>query len=348
MTKSSRVWMWFLAVLVAMAGYSPSAAQQASKRIDAGPYFGTRKPTGGVRAPSSVTLASVESERLDAGDYFGTGGPPVTYIELDSTQVLVFNAQHGDYVLGGRNLDIDAPTVEVIGNVVIRAYRAGEHAPDENGVSPAGPNGPNGGACGRNGCPGSDGGAGIQGPAGTKGNDGVHIKLKIKTLTGTGTLTVIDDGAAGGRGGNGGAGGNGGDGGKGAARSCGDWLGRDKDGPGDGGAPGNGGVGGIGGYGGYGGAAGNIDYSKDLKAYIESGRMKLEAKAGDPGPGGPGGFGGNGGTRGDGGDGASCGGGGTPGRPPKGADRRNERAGTGPQRERGPDGIIACYNCQQQ
>lgn len=94
-----------------------------------------------------------------------------------------------------------------------------------------------------------------------------------------------------------------------------------------------------------GGAAGNVDYSKELKPFVDSGKLKLEAKAGDPGPGGPGGFGGIAAP----GEMAAMeamrrwGNAGAARKRRRSAQRTGRHGATEGARK---DGIITCYNCQ--
>ena len=296
---------------------------------------------------SSVSPAA-EPERVHAAKWFGAGAKKDRkYIETDSTQVLVFDAANGEYILDGADLDIDAAVAEVNGNVIIRAFTSGVTGDAAQGVGNRGPDGPGNRSCGRDGCPGSPGNPGEKGPTGGIGPQSGKVKIKIKKLLGTGTLTIINDGGVGGQGGPGGEGGNGGQGGRGRDRKCPDAFGGGGEDPGHGGQGGDGGVGGPGGDGGLGGNAGPIDYSKEVQALVNTKRVVLQSKGGAGGRPGPGGHGGAGGAGNQGGSGTTCfrgpsdGGGGSG----PGGDRRAQQAATGGTLGSGKDGPIACYNC---
>lgn len=292
-----------------------------------------------------------EPSLVYASKWFGEQSPKkIKYIETDKNQILVFEEKMSPYVLDGADLDIDAEVVRVIGNVVIRAYRVDAVAAPSTVIPTAKPQAPGGanGGCNRSGCGGGNGDTGEVGKEGEKGAKAGKVKLKIKSLVGDGSLTIVSSGGKGGKGGVGGIGGQGGNGGRGSDPSCGDYLGRDRDGARPGGDGGSGGGGGEGGKAGDGGDAGPIDYSRDVKPLIAAGKVKLDAAGGPFGEKGEGGYGGHKGIGGGGGDSKGCGAQGTmPG-------ERRGNDGTGHDTERGPqgkggsngrDGSITCYNC---
>ena len=259
-----------------------------------------------VLAYACMASTCFGQEKVLAKKWFGAGSPKeMKYIETDATQILVFDAAFGDYVLDGATLDVDAPVVEVIGKVTIRSFAAGAKAADAVGQGGQGSHGLGGGQCGRDGCNGGNGGEGGKGPGGEGGRSGPYIKIKIKKIVGTGTLTVINQGVNGGDGGRGGNGGNGGPGARGQDRSCADWTGAHGAGPGNGGQGGDGGSGGLGGDAGQGGRGGDVHYSKDLVTYLNT-KISLTSVGGSSGSPGPGGLGGAPGPGNAGGSGKDC------------------------------------------
>ena len=265
---------------------------------------------------SSIIAQAPEAtkERVYAETFF-TDVKDKVYIQTTANQVLVFDAEKigaRSLVLNGNDLDISAPEVEVIGEVKIVAYPAGATGTDNAGKvadagRPGGTSESNSG-CGRDGCTGPTGDPGKPGMAGGDGKPAGAVRLRIASLTGTGTLTIEAVGQKGGSGGRGGRGGNGWTGGPGHGASCGDWLGRHRDDAGKGGKGGRGGSGGAGGAGGKGGNGGRITFSQSLADIIGFGKLVLSTAGGLGGDGGIGGGKGGPGNGGPGGDGkGECG-----------------------------------------
>ena len=314
---------------------------------------------GGMAQAACVNGSVIEGKkRVCAIQYFGkTVRAARKYIETHDDQVLTFDEADGFYELNGADLEINAPYIELIGHVSIRAFNPADpplsfSPPEKAG---RGPDQPAGGMNGRNGANGAAGGEGGAGTAGHEGKAAGRVRLNVLHIVGSGGLTIDNGGSPGGPGGEGGDGGNGGPGGKGIDRSgcygCGLLNPCCSDPPGDGGWGGDGGPGGTGAPGGPGGAGGPIEYNRETAQFITGGRIVPRAVGGAPGPSAQGGLGGAGGRRGDGGSGSNAGGGGSPGRrtpgvDADGVDRRGERRGSLPPMNKGADGKVLCYSCQ--
>ncbi|TWT65666.1 hypothetical protein [Crateriforma conspicua] len=246
------------------------------------------------------------AREVPAENYFRTTDQDVN-IQPRAGDVVVFDeARNSQYFLNGRNLNIVAATIKVIGNARISSFQSeatgsngqgsdGSHAADY-GDSPH---------C-RNGSNGRSGGQGGDGPEGNSGASGPAIYLHIGTITGRGLLHIDAKGQKGGKGGLGGTGGRGGRGARGGDSesnifdcAC---------GGGDGGDGGSGGQGGRGGRGGVGGSGGIISLTQNT-VRVEQ-RLSLNVDGGPGGNGGTGGTGGPGGEAGGMGRGSrNCGGG---------------------------------------
>ncbi len=306
----------------------------------------------GIAQATCVNGSVIEGKkRVCAIQYFGkTVHAARKYVETHDDQVLTFDEADGFYELNGADLEINAPSIELIGHATIRAFNPADPALSFSppGKAGRGADQPAAGMNGRNGANGAAGGEGVAGTVGHEGKAAGRVRIRVLHIVGSGGLTIDNGGSAGGPGGEGGDGGNGGPGGKGIDRSgcrahgfnlC------ESDPPGDGGRGGDGGPGGNGGPGGPGGAGGPIEYNREAEQFITGSRIVLRAVGGAPGPSAQGGLGGAGAARGDGGSGSAAGGGGTPG-PGNGADRRGERRGSTPPMNKGVDGKILCYSCQ--
>jgi hypothetical protein len=197
-------------------------------------------------------------------------------------------------------------------------------------------------AGGRPSTPAARGANGLQGAPGVNGAAGPRVKLKIAHLIGSGTLTIKDNGQAGGQGQGGGNGQVGTDGRKGDDRGCGNLLGRGRRSPTNGGNGGKGGMAGPGGPGGKGGDGGLIEYSRVMQDLVSAKRVVLMNPGGPGGVGGPPGSPGVGGAGGGAGHGAVCGGGSDPGHNGAPGDEAPAGASLGS----GSNGTINCYNCQ--
>lgn len=241
-------------------------------------------------------------------------GQDVMAITVPDGDVLVFDG--GPYYTQGRRMVVNATRGRIQGDVVIGFFAPDSRPPARSGVAntgKAGDAGP-GRNCARSGCPGKQGKIGDTGASGENGQPATSIFVAMKELSGEGTLTFVTAGQAGGKGQKGGKGGTGGRGGDGAERSCGGAFGLDtRAGPGDGGAGGPGGPGGTGGPGGKGGAGGAVTLGAELAPLVRSGKIVVDTKPAEGGPGGDGGDKGDGGGGGGMGGGNSCGGGGTGG-----------------------------------
>lgn len=220
----------------------------------------------------------------------------------------------GTYTLSGNTgspigLELTGGTLELLGDVVIRAFDPSYVPPPNETVAGTGGKGPTPNSPGAHG---ERGGTGATGATGVHGRDAARITIRFYEVVGPGSLTIINNGSNGGRGGIGGKGGPGGDG----------RAGRNREGahgwdgcigsrpPTNGGNGGPGGTGGTGGTGGRAGSGGTIVYNSDLQEYLDAGVFVFSAPAGTPGAGGPGGQRGDGGAYGHYGRGSECGGGG--------------------------------------
>lgn len=194
-----------------------------------------------------------------------------------------------ELVTFGEPLEIRAKTV-IASESVIRAFPTGTRAAPGND----GANGPNG-ANGANGSGGA-GGDGHAGGAATSGQDGDAAgPVTIIAENFVGSLTIFNNGMAGGPGGAGGAGGNGGYGGQGSSSVSG--LFDCSSGPGNGGPGGSAGGGGDAGRGGDGGSGGVVTIRFDKVATGSTltitslggveGQSGAPGRAGQPGIGGP-------------------------------------------------------------
>lgn len=190
-------------------------------------------------------------------------------------------------ITNGHSLSIVGHSVRGTGSAIRAFLDTG--APDgRNGA-----NGRNGGA-GQDGT-GGNGGAGTSGGDGSDGGNGhsagtIYLKAEVIETT----LTIVNNGQAGGNGGNGGNAGDGGRGGQG--RSARDGIGafgvgNCESGPGHGGTGGAGGNGGRGGNAGVGGDGGVVT----IEAIVAS-RLSIEARGGSAGMPGTGGAMGNAGA----------------------------------------------------
>ncbi len=293
-----------------------------------------------MAAQLAAAAAIGDQKKVSATSFFANDGRRVIYIETAPDETLVFDeTDNSRYVLQGRYLEIRAKTVELQGNVTIRAFNENDRGLDDHHVGDAGANGANGVQGSGDGGGGSAGQVGSQGGQGQPGGDGKgakRVRLYVESLAGTGKLTIANKGMPGGKGGEGGKGGTGGCGGKGADRTG-------SNGPGNGGRGGDGGVGGVGGTGGTGGVGGNIEITLALCPAIKNHRIELVANGGSGGLGGIGGTGGAGGCRGEGGGGGLGGGGGTPSEP--GTSHENDRGQTGTQGSNGNPGRLVCMDC---
>lgn len=235
----------------------------------------------------------------------------VIAISVAQDDILVFES--GEYYTSGRNIIISAQRARVTGTVRLGFYPPSEQPNPVPGVAGQGKTGDNGAdsSCGHNGCVGHDGNTGDTGVSGETGASGAAIFVNVITLSGDGTLMLINAGQMGGKGQQGGLGGSGGKGGAGAERSCGGWLGLDtRRGPGNGGNGGRGGDGGKGGSGGMGGEGGTITVSASLADAFQAGLIRFDITPANGGQGGEGGDAGGKGVFGTMGGGNSCGGGG--------------------------------------
>jgi hypothetical protein len=250
-----------------------------------------------------VSLSDVLRAQLE-------GSAASVAIKVGPEDVLIL--PEGEYVLGGRSLYIEADHAKIAGTVTIKSFGGRPTQPEKKPPAKQGGQRP---GDGQNGGAGLDGESGAKGEPGTNGAPAGLIVLRIKELSGSGRLRVVNDGQDGGDGGVGGDGGRGGPGGNGRNRG-GNAFCSNAVSPGNGGRGGDGGLAGIGGPGGQGGAGGQILYSDNLQHFLNQSSagapsIELSARAGrggnqgapgQPGPPGPPGRGGAGGHCGGGGD----------------------------------------------
>ena len=232
---------------------------------------------------------------IPAENFFATSQQDVD-ISINSGDTVVFDdARNSRYILNGRNLTINAKSVKVTGDVVIKGFKS--DAGNTSGQGSDGSRGANGANKGQCDGRGGDGGAGRKGgtgPRGRNGNTGPDVFLNIGRISGRGLLRINASGQQGGKGGRGGSGGDGGDAGKGGdsksnAFDC-------RCGGGDGGNGGRGGNGGKGGIGGDGGSGGSIQITPATERVRQ--RLNLIVSGGRGGRGGSGGSPGIGGEKG--------------------------------------------------
>lgn len=138
-----------------------------------------------------ATVGSADAQTEPTRIYAIDGFPPPArtpgsdiVIETAPGEILVFDAARS-YLLDGRDLAIDADTVEVTGDVTIRAFTDGDTPAALAGQPPM---------------PAQRGADGGRGSVGTNGKPGPKIRLKIAHLVGNGNLTIINTGRSGGQG----------------------------------------------------------------------------------------------------------------------------------------------------
>ena len=215
----------------------------------------------------------------------------------------------GVHLLNGRDLNLQAKQLVLLGDVTIRSFAEGASAPS----GPPGESGSVGGqgnGDGQNGAVGLQGGTGGAGRNGNPGRASGSFRLELGEING-GPLSIIAEGETGGTGGPGGAGGPGGPGGAGRNRG-GNAICTTAVSPGNGGAGGRGGTGGPGGQGGRGGDGGQIVFPAATANALSDHHVQMLAPRGKGGIGGKAGAGGPPGAGGA-AAGSHCGGGGDPG-----------------------------------
>lgn len=284
------------------------------------PYRAFRRVSWSHRSIAGVTFAVIAAGQACAADvsfkqaFAAASKQDVMVITVPEDEVLV--VEPGTYLTAGKRLVVVANQMRLEGAARVESFAPGSTPGAKAGTGSAGVNGHPGAPynCSRSGCPAASGSAGGIGATGDSGAIGSNMLFDVKSLAGTGRLTLVTAGQSGGKGQQGGVGGTGGRGGDGAQISCGP-IGDIRANAGDGGSGGSGGAGGSGGSGGRGGAGGTVTLSLPLAQAVTAGQIIVELAPAKGGAGGDPGAPGMQGVGGAMGGGAACGGGGRNGSP---------------------------------
>src|SRR6056297_2875852 len=127
--------------------------------------------------------------------------PSSVNIDIAGDEALEFPAD-GEVVLHGRRLIIASRKLHLVGNFRIVQFNDSDIADPITEVAPKGPDGlPGKRPSGRNGYPGKPGEPGKTGKTGLGGSDAPLIFIEADEITGDGALTIVNQGASGGKGG---------------------------------------------------------------------------------------------------------------------------------------------------